>query len=113
MITDYSGIIFDYAFVFEKPLICADTKFDSSPYDAAWFNEECWTFKILPEIATILDEKDFPNIKTLIDSMINDQSLIKNRKKVRDESWINIGKSAELTVDYLIGKNLELNSKEA
>lgn len=113
MITDYSGIIFDYAFVFEKPLICADTKFDASPYDAAWFDEECWTFKILPKIATKLDEKDFPNIKNLIDNIINDKSLVKNREIVREECWSNIGKSAKLTVDYLIEKNLELQNKEA
>ena len=113
MITDYSGIIFDYAFVFEKPLICADTKFDSSPYDAAWFDQECWTFKILPEIAARLDEKDFQDIKNLIDSMTSDQILKKNRDKVRDESWVNIGNSAKLTVDYLIEKNLELHNKEA
>ena len=45
--------------------------------------------------------------------MTSDQILKKNRDKVRDESWVNIGNSAKLTVDYLIEKNLELHNKEA
>ncbi len=32
LITDFSGVMFDYALIFDKPFIYADTNFDESPY---------------------------------------------------------------------------------
>ena len=40
MISDFSGVIFDFAMVFDKPVIYADTHFDKAPYDACWLEEE-------------------------------------------------------------------------
>jgi CDP-glycerol glycerophosphotransferase (TagB/SpsB family) len=37
MISDFSGVIFDYTLIFDRPVIYADTDFDKAPYDAAWF----------------------------------------------------------------------------
>ena len=39
LITDFSGIIFEYALVFKEPFIYADTEFDTLPYDADWLDE--------------------------------------------------------------------------
>ena len=36
LISDFSGVIFDFALVYDKPVIYADTKFDDSIYDAWW-----------------------------------------------------------------------------
>ena len=33
MISDFSGVMFDFALVFDKPIIYADTSFDASVYD--------------------------------------------------------------------------------
>lgn len=108
LITDFSGIIFDYAFVFGKPLIYADTEFDSGVYDAAWYDKTLWTFEKLPDIGTRLDEKEFPNIKQIIDGLSENKALEESREKIRKECWANIGNSAKLTVDYIIQKGLEL-----
>ena len=51
MISDFSGVIFDYAFIFRRPVIYADTSFDPSPYDACWLKDEpIWSFEILPKV---------------------------------------------------------------
>jgi CDP-glycerol glycerophosphotransferase (TagB/SpsB family) len=52
MITDFSGVMFDYALIFDRPFIYADIEFDKSPYDAAWLEEDMWTLKILPHIGS-------------------------------------------------------------
>ena len=111
MITDFSGIIFDYSLVFEKPLIYADTEFDSLPYDADWLEEgdEPWCFKVLPQIGVKLEEKDFSKIgETLENALVNDK-MMENRKRIREEFWVNRGKSAQAIADYLIKKLEELN----
>lgn len=111
MITDFSGIIFDYALVFGKPIIYADTSFDSAPYDAAWIDEPLWRFEVLKELGAPLKEEDFPEMKKLIDTLLQGGQGDAAREKVRNEAWQCIGESANKTVDYMIRKYQELTSE--
>ena len=113
MITDFSGIILDYAFVFGKPLIYADTNYDIAPYDAAWFDETNWRLRILPELGTRLDEKDFPRMKDIIESALHNETFRQNRERLSDEAWQNKGGAAVATVDYLIDKYAKLKEEQS
>ncbi len=108
MISDFSSVMFDYALVFNKPFIYAESAFDKAPYEAAWLDEELWKFRVLPSIGVSLTESQFDNMKQVIDSTVNDQSLEEGREKAREEAWAHIGESAVLTVDYLVNKHKEL-----
>lgn len=108
MITDFSGIIFDYTLIFDKPLIYADTSYNSAPYDSAWINEPLWRFETLKKIGKCLEKKDFPCMKEVIDQVINDDSFNEARKQVREETWKYKMQGAEKTVDYLINKHKEI-----
>ena len=112
MITDFSGVMFDYALIFDRPFIYADIEFDKSVYDAAWLDEDMWTLRILPEIGIPLREEDFDNIKDVIDNAVNDTSLAVGRDKARAETWANPGEAAVRTVDYLVRKHEELTQRE-
>lgn len=112
IITDFSGIIFDYAFVFGKPVIYADTKFNPAPYDAAWIKEPLWTFRILPEIGIPLEEKQFSDMKNIIAKALTDKSLAERVKEIKKSSWMHCGESAKLTADYLIEKRRALQNKK-
>lgn len=103
LITDFSGIIFDYTLVFDRPLIYADTSFDDSPYDASWIEDEpLWRFEALKKLGVKLEEKDFPNIKQIIDSTIESTEFSNGRKEISFQAWQNKGKCASSTVDYLL-----------
>ena len=104
LITDFSGIIFDYSLIFDRPLIYADTSFDTAPYDAAWLDEPMWKFKILPTLGVKLDESQFSDMKSLIEKTVSNEELKAGRDNARKVAWENIGKSAELTADYMIKK---------
>lgn len=108
MISDFSGVIFDFALVFDKPVICAYTDFDKSPYDAWWLDTPIWTATAVPRIGPILSEENLPEIKELIDRSIEDDSFAVSRRMVRNETWSNYGKGAEEAADYLIGKYNQL-----
>ena len=112
MITDFSGIILDYTFIFGKPIVFASAEFETAPYDAAWFRETNWRLKILHELGIPLEENDFPKMKELIENAIHDEKFSKNRKRISDEAWQNKGKSASSIVDYLIGKNQMMKGDE-
>ena len=101
LISDFSGITIDYSFTFEKPIIYADTNMDTAPYDAAWFDETVWHVKILPEMGYRLEEKDFPNMRQVIEKALSSSVLKENIRKIKDEAWENRGHAAEAVVDYL------------
>ncbi len=109
LISDFSGVIFDYALVFDKPVIYADTNFDKSPYDAWWLDTPFWTLTAVPRLGEKLTEETLGNIKAIIDECIENSEYLKKRKEVRDETWVNIGHGTEATVDFLVNKYNELS----
>lgn len=113
LISDFSGIIFDFTLVFDKPLIYTDTNYDICPYDADWIDETPWTFRILPELGLELNEDNMDNIKELIDKCIEDPSFKKGRDKARAETWVPMGNGAKLTVDFIMKKYDEVVKKAA
>lgn len=112
MISDFSGVIFDYCLVFDKPVIYTDVEFDNSPYDACWLSEAPWVIKSLPKIGLELTRDNFTNIKELIDRCLKDTTFQEGRDKARSESWAYMGEGAKRTVDYLIEKHKAINKQK-
>lgn len=101
LISDFSGVIFDYALIFNRPIIYADTDFDNSPYDAWWLKKEYWSVGILERIGRKLTSEDIENIKPIIDSCMDSEEYARGRKEIIKESWSDYGNGAVATVDYL------------
>lgn len=110
MITDFSAVILDFALVFDKPVIYAEYDLDKSVYDAAWIDHPLWQEEMFPKLGKALKEEQFDDLKSIIDSMISSEVFASGRETARDEAWMNIGHSAELTVDYLVRKSTQLHS---
>lgn len=108
LISDFSGVIFDFSLVFDKSIIYADTSFDKSPYDAYWLDEELWTFKILPKLGNELNETNINNLKELIDDTLTNDKYSKGRQLARQEAWNNKDNAAKDIVDYMVNKQKEL-----
>jgi hypothetical protein len=111
MISDFSGVIFDFALVFEKPVIYTEFKLDKSPYDCAWDDEPLWLDSALPMIGRQLTQDNFQNISTLINDCVNGSDSIdleNGRNTAHDQAWANTGNSANLIADYLLNKHKEL-----
>ena len=112
MISDFSGVVFDFSLVYDKPIIYADTEYDSSPYDAWWLDTEFWTFTALPRIGQKLSEDNLDNIKDVIDTCLTSSEYDEGRREVRAETWVYPGEGAERAAEYLIRKYNELTNKE-
>ncbi len=102
LISDFSGVIFDYALIFGRPVLYADTSFDKSPYDACWLEEELWTFRTLPKIGRKLSQDMFPQLRSLIDEMTENPEYRAAIETARKETWANRGEAAERVADYMI-----------
>lgn len=112
LISDFSGVIFDFTLIYDKPVIYTDPDFDISPYDAWWLDTPLWTVSALPRLGYSLTEENMGNLKELIDSCLNDLRFAEGRNQVKNETWNHMGEGAERTVQYLIDKYNELTSKE-
>ena len=108
LISDFSGVIYDFSLIFNKPIIYADTNFDTLPYDADWLDEQIWSLRVLPKIGIKLEEQDFPNLKNVIETALKSRKFEKGRQEVKDECWRFEGESVKRTVDYIIAKSDEL-----
>jgi len=108
MISDFSGVIFDFSLVFDKPVILTDTKFDNSIYDAWWLDHDLWSFTIFDKLGEKLDESSFSNLKELIDNSLNNPKYSKGREEVRNTTWVNEGKGAKIASEFIINKYNEL-----
>ena len=113
MISDYSGVIFDFAFVFDKPVICADTRMNVDPLDIWWLHQPLWAVTALPKIGPTLAEADIPRIKALIDSSIEDTRYAESRHEARDETWRCRGEGAARVADYLLEAYAALKNGKA
>lgn len=112
MISDFSGVIFDFALVYDKPVIYADTEFDKSPYDAWWLDTPFWTFTALPRIGRKLTADNLTALKDMIDACLTETEYEQGRQEVRDETWVYRGEGTKRAVDYLINKYEELTAPE-
>ena len=112
MISDFSGVVFDYSLIFDKPVIYTNTMLDLSPYDAAWTDEEIWRRQVLPKLGVELKESDFEHLKDVINHVIGDEKYQQGRDYVRDTAWEYKGKAAEKAVDYLCGLRETLTKVE-
>lgn len=111
MISDFSGVIFDFSLVYDKPVIYTEARIDKAPYDASWIDDELWTNKILPHIGRELKDSDLDNIKTVIDECISSDKYADGRDRARRETWAHPGEGAQRTADYIADKYKELTTK--
>jgi len=109
LISDFSGVIFDFCYIFDRPVIYADTQFDKAPYDADWLEEQPWILSTLERIGRQLEQEDISSMKNVIDEVLKNDRYRKGREESRAEVWGNIGGASEAVADYLEEKLRFLN----
>lgn len=113
LISDFSGVMFDFALVYDKPIIYTDTEFDAGPYDAWWLESSLWTFDILPKLGLKLEADAICDIKATIDECIENEVYASGRQLAREQCWEHMGEGAVRVADYLVEKYKELKQHEA
>ena len=112
LISDFSGVLFEFSLVYDKPVIYTNADFDQSPYDSWWLNEKLWTFTVLPDLGAELTEDNFGNLSSVIDDCLNNPRYKENRQIARDQTWANCGHGAEAVADYLVRKIGEIAAEK-
>ncbi|MBO5446587.1 CDP-glycerol glycerophosphotransferase family protein [bacterium] len=114
LISDFSGIMLDYAFLFKKPFLYVDTKINYEMYDFCDLDEEIpCKHRIANEIGKKLDidNGDVENIVEIINQVKQDENLSEKIEKASDYTWFYKGDAAKNIVDFLVEKQLEVSEK--
>ena len=112
MISDYSSVIYDFALIFNRPVIYTEPSYNKDPYDAWWLDEELWMFKTLPKVGRELGADSFDSLKELIDDCLTNPCFQEGRDIARREGWANQHEAATAIVDYLIDKQKQIVSAQ-
>ncbi len=113
LISDFSGVVFDFSLIYDKPVIYTDPNFDLAPYDAWFLNYPLWTLSALPRIGQELNMETMSDIKSLIDSTLESEQYVLGRKEVKDEVWAHFGEGAVRTAGYLMEKYAALTAERS
>jgi hypothetical protein len=101
MISDFSGIIFDYMFLRDKPVLYASHDFDPRPYDADDLDHDLWQFQILKEAGIELREEDFIRIAEIIENVTDSELLANARRNARETAWQYRGEAGKRVFDFM------------
>ena len=112
LISDFSGVIFDFTLIYDKPVIYTNPQFDTGLYDAWWLDTPVWTTTALPRLGRELNEENMDSLKELVDSCLEDPHYAEGRQQVKAETWEHMGEGAVRAVDYLLAKCDELTTTD-
>jgi hypothetical protein len=101
MISDFSGIIFDYMFLRDKPVLYVNRDLDLRPFDADDIDHELWQFKAIKEAGIELKEIDFTRITEIIKNAGDSESLRTARKKARETAWRYQGEAGKRAFEFM------------
>jgi len=104
LISDFSGTIYDYSLIFERPILYTELSIDMSEKDEAWLDEPYFGLDAIPRLGKELKEESFGELKQLITDLVNDTDYHESIIAARNEYWQHRGESAVLVTDYLLEK---------
>ncbi|MCQ2247911.1 MAG: CDP-glycerol glycerophosphotransferase family protein [Treponema sp.] len=105
MISDFSGIIYDYTFLCDKPVMYVNGDMDLRMYDAYDVpGQKPWQVNAVKKFGIELKEEQFADIKNVIQNASDSEELARLRHEAKAEAWDHIGGAGEEVYKFMTGK---------
>ena len=111
MISDFSCVMFDYAFLFNRPFLFFKTITNNEMYDMSDLDETPYRYRIMDEIGKQIKEKDINNICNVIEQFRNSKNVRSKIEEIKNTCWMYEGQAAVRAVDFLVEKQKEVSQK--
>ncbi|MDR1429020.1 MAG: CDP-glycerol glycerophosphotransferase family protein [Spirochaetaceae bacterium] len=100
LISDFSGVIFDFAFLFGRPVFCPEFEFDARAYEAADLDGGSWALGAIRELSLPL-EAPFADIEAVLDRAFARQDIRETVKRLRDSACQYSGEAGRRSADAI------------
>jgi CDP-glycerol:poly(glycerophosphate) glycerophosphotransferase len=112
MVSDLSGIAFDFVFLFERPVITLRFDVNKIGLEASDIPWDLWELAILDTIGTRIEVDQVDGLPTVIEQELANSDRREKIRRVRDESVANFGRAALHIADELTRIRDEFRTKE-
>jgi hypothetical protein len=110
MVSDFSGIVLDFIFLFEKPVLYASSRFEAEMYDVSDLDHEPWKFEAVKNFGVEITEENLPRIREIIGEAPASKELAAAAKTAREAAWQYRGESGKRAADELVSLRERITS---
>ncbi len=112
LISDTSSIRFDFAFVYEKPVITLPIAAASQTDFECDYLDQIWTETMAPNLGALVKPEELSSLPQLVtETMANFKP--EHLQGLRDQAVSNFGTSSQVIVDYMVDQAKHLNQSAA
>ena len=112
MLTDWSGIAYEYSFTTLKPTLYINTPMKIMNPDYEEIGIEPFDVTVRDEVGISVDVDKLDTLGEVVDRLLNDDSYkTDSMKAVRDKYLFNVGKSGQAGANYIIKKLIEYSKR--
>lgn len=112
MVSDLSGVVFDFAFVVEKPVITFKFELNKLGQESADLPWDLWELTVLEIIGPRITENDLPTLATIVEREVGKSDRKHLIRRLRDESVANFGCAAQHVASELLRIRDEVKTKQ-
>lgn len=104
MVTDISGVIFDYALLFEKPIFLVNAEYNLGGYDVIDIDGgRVWDLDKSREITRIIKPEEMDSLASIVKAEMGNADHYRDKiRKIKDEEIYNFGHAGEVAARQLV-----------
>jgi len=102
LVSDLSGIVFDFAFGFLKPVISIADPPNPEGFEAFDIPHPLWEFSFLDRIGKHISKRDLTDLPRIIRTLASSKTLRNEIRALRDENIANFGHAAKPIADEIL-----------
>lgn len=100
MISDLSGVIFDYMFLFDKPYVVLNASFNGGGMEGSELPGEFWDLDIINKVSKVIKEEEIEQLGTIVEKELNKPNS-EDISAIKNDSLYNLGNSGEVAAKHL------------
>ena len=102
MVSDFSGVVFDFAFVFLRPVVTLAYELDKRGFDAFSLPHPSWESQAVADLGHRLDPAELEQLPGIIEKLASDKTFPQRILRIREASVANFGHAAAPVVDTIL-----------
>ena len=112
MVSDISGVVFDFVFLFERPVITLRYDLNKIGLEVSDLPWDLWELSVLDTIGTRIEEDEVDGLPSVIERELATSDRREKIRQLRDESVANFGHAAIAAADELMRIRDEFRIKQ-